>query len=289
MRDGQPTSPWFYLAPTIVILGVAAVYPLVQAFLLSLYDLRWGEAAHFVWFQNFTQLLSDRRVWKVFGRTALFAVLSVGIELALGLLFALAVDRLAWGQGVVRTIVILPLMVSGIATSLIWKVLLDPASGLVNYALALLGIATQPAWFGSSTMALPSLVLVDTWWQTGFSFIVLAAAIKGLPAEIFEAAKIDGASSLQTFRLITLPLLLPVIGTIAIFRLIDTLKVFDIVFGTTGGGPAQSTEMIQTFAYRTAFKFLELGRSSAIMVIFSAIFILICAMLIFRTEKARVA
>lgn len=287
MQDGKTASnsPWLYLLPTIAILGAAALYPLIQAFVLSLYDLRWGESAHFVWFQNFVQLFSDGRVWKVFGRTALFSVLSVSIEIVLGLIFALAVDRLLWGQGIVRTIIILPLMISGIATSLIWKVLLDPASGLVNYVLTLVGAASPPAWFGSSAMALPSLVLVDTWWQTGFSFIVLAAAIKGLPGETFEAAKIDGATSFQTFRFITLPLLLPVIGTIAIFRLIDTLKVFDIVFGTTGGGPAQSTEMIQTFAYRTAFKFLELGRSSAIMVIFSVIFILICAILIFRAEK----
>ncbi|MCB2128245.1 MAG: sugar ABC transporter permease [Rhodobacteraceae bacterium] len=287
MTRGKPTyqSPWLYLVPTIAILAVSAVYPLIQAFALSLYDLRWGETASFVWFKNFGNLLSDHRVWKVFGRTALFSVSSVAIELALGLLFALAVDRLAWGQGIVRTMIILPLMISGIATSLIWKVLLDPASGLVNYVLSLGGVTNAPAWFGSPSMALPSLVLVDTWWQTGFAFIVLAAAIKGLPADTFEAAKIDGASSFQAFRYITLPLLLPVIGTIAIFRLIDTLKVFDIVFGTTGGGPAQSTEMIQTFAYRTAFKFLELGRSSAIMVIFSTIFILICALLIFRAEK----
>jgi len=288
MFDGKSLSqsPWLYLVPTVAILGLSAIYPLVQAFILSLYDLRWGETATFVWFENFIRLFSDWRVWKVFGRTALFAFLSVGIELALGLLFALAVDRFAWGQGIVRTIIILPLMISGIATSLIWKVLLAPASGLVNYVLSVLGVTVAPAWFGSSAMALPSLVLVDTWWQTGFSFIVLAAAIKGLPAETFEAAKIDGASPFQTFRYITLPMLLPIIGTIAIFRLIDTLKVFDIVFGTTGGGPAQSTEMIQTFAYRTAFKFLELGRSSAIMVIFSLIFILICAMMIFRAEKS---
>lgn len=281
----RPVSVWFYLAPTIVILGASALFPLIQAFVLSLYDLRWGEAATFVGVKNFIQLFSDFRVWKVFGRTALFAASSVAIELVLGLMFALAVDRLAWGQGIVRTIIILPLMISGIATSLIWKVLLDPASGLVNYVLSGLGVGAPPAWFGSSAMALPSLVLVDTWWQTGFSFIVLAAAIKGLPGETFEAAKIDGASSFQTFRFITLPLLMPVIGTIAVFRLIDTLKVFDIVFGTTGGGPAQSTEMIQTLAYRTAFKFLELGRSSAIMVIFSVIFILICAALIFRAEQ----
>jgi len=278
---------WLYLVPTIIILGVSALTPLIQAFLLSLYDFRWGGVARFVGVKNFGQLLTDVQMWQVFGRTALFSIFSVTIELILGLLFALAVDRLIWGQAIVRSLLILPLMISGIATSLIWKILLDPTFGLVNYLLSVIGFTSQPGWFGSPIWALPSLILVDSWWQTGFAFIVLSAALKGLPRECFEAAKIDGASSFQTFRWITLPLLLPILATIAIFRLIDTLKVFDIVFGTTGGGPAQATEMIQTLAYRTAFRFLELGRSSAIMVIFSFLFIAICALLIFRSEKVR--
>ncbi|MEY8120927.1 carbohydrate ABC transporter permease, partial [Falsihalocynthiibacter sp. BN13B15] len=114
-------------------------------------------------------------------------------------------------------------------------------------------------------------ILVDTWWQTAFVFIILSAGLKSLPQEPYEAAELEGASGWQTFRHITLPLLKPVLITVIIFRTIDTLKVFDIVFGTTGGGPLQATEVAQTLGYRTAFKFLKFGESAAIMLVFSAI------------------
>ena len=266
------------LLPMVFVLGVSAVYPLLQALAFSLYDWRWGREATFVGLANFISLLQTPKIWQVFGRTTVFSISTVTIEMAIGLAVAIGVDKLTRGQGILRTVLILPLMVSGIATSLVWKVMLDPALGIVNFGLTGIGISSPPAWLGSSSTALGSLVLIDVWWQTGFSFIVLSAAIKGLPGELFEAAKIDGAGPVDTFRFVTLPQLVPIITMIAVFRIIDTMKVFDIVFGTTGGGPGQSTEVIQTLAYRTAFKFLELGESAAIMVVFSLLIVGLAAL-----------
>jgi len=123
---------------------------------------------------------------------------------------------------------------------------------------------------------MPSIIMVDTWWQTAFVFIVLSAGLRSLPLEPYEAAEVDGASSLQSFRYLTLPMLKPVLLTVLIFRTIDCLKVFAIIFGTTGGGPAQITESVQTLAYRTAFKFLFLSRSMTLMVIFSFVILAFC-------------
>jgi multiple sugar transport system permease protein len=166
-------------------------------------------------------------------------------------------------------------MVSGIIVALMWKILLDPTLGIVNYFLRLLSLPTS-AWFGAGTSAMPSIIMVDTWWQTAFVFIVISAGLRSLPTEPFEAAQVDGASSLQSFRFLTLPMLRPVLLTVLIFRTIDCLKVFAIIFGTTGGGPAQLTESVQTLAYRTAFKFLFLSRAMTLMVIFSFIILALC-------------
>lgn len=170
---------------------------------------------------------------------------------------------------------ILPLMVSGIAVSLIWKVMLDPTLGIVNYLLSLVGIP-GPAWLGTVPTAMPSIIMIDTWWQTAFTFIILSSALKSLPAEPFEAARLEGATPFQTFRFVTLPMLKPVLITVIIFRTIDTLKVFDIIFGTTGGGPLRATESVQTLAYQTAFKSYKFGESAAIAVVFSLIILVLC-------------
>jgi multiple sugar transport system permease protein len=132
------------------------------------------------------------------------------------------------------------------------------------------------AWFGNASSAMPSIIMVDTWWQTAFVFIVLSAGLRSLPKEPFEAAEVDGATSLQAFRYLTLPMLKNIIITVLIFRTIDCLKVFALIFGTTGGGPGQITESVQTLAYRTAFKFLFLSRSMTLMVIFSFVILAFC-------------
>jgi len=265
---------YLFITPALIILAITSVYPVIYSLVLSTFDWKWGTDMDFVGVANYTRLLGSKSFWQVLWQTFYFATGAVLVEVALGLGIALVVNRLGFGVGVIRTLLLTPLMVSGIIVSLIWKIMLDPTLGIVNYFLQLLGIAPL-AWLGAVNTAMPSIILIDTWWQTAFVFIVLSAGLQSLPREPFEAAEVDGASGWQTLRYLTLPMLKPVLLTVLIFRTIDTLKVFDIIFGTTGGGPAQSTEAVQTLAYRTAFDFLQLSRSMTLMVIFSVIILAI--------------
>lgn len=261
---------YLFIGPALLVLGLTSIYPVVYSTVMSFFDWEWGGDISFIWFGNYIRYLSDDSFWQVVGQTFYFTAGAVVVELVLGLTLAVIVNRLGFGMGVVRTLLMLPLMVSGIIVALMWKILLDPTLGIINYLLKLVHLPTS-AFFGAPSTAMPSIIMVDTWWQTAFVFIVLSAGLRSLPREPYEAAEVDGASSLQTFRYLTLPMLKPVLLTVLIFRTIDCLKVFAIIFGTTGGGPNMLTESVQTLAYRTAFKFLKLSRSMTLMVIFSLI------------------
>jgi len=265
---------WLYIGPALLLMGITSVYPVLYSLVMSLFSWDWGLSMDFVGLQNYVMYLTDPNFWRVLGHTFYFTVGAVTIEIILGMALAIIVNRLGFGMGIIRTLLMLPLMISGIIVALMWKILLDPTLGIVNYLLRMTGLPTS-VWFGSAGSAMPSIILVDTWWQTAFVFIVLSAGLRSLPRDPFEAAEVDGASGLQAFRYLTLPMLMPVLLTVLIFRTIDCLKVFAIIFGTTGGGPEIATEVVQTLAYRTAFKFLFLSRSMTIMVIFSIIILAI--------------
>ncbi|MGB9669016.1 MAG: carbohydrate ABC transporter permease [Anaerolineales bacterium] len=274
MGKSRGVVGYVYVGPVLVVLGITSIFPTIYSVVMSFFNWNWGLRFDFVGLSNYIHYLSDKMFWQVLGQTFYFTIGAVTVEFILGFALALIINRLGFGMGTIRTILMLPLMVSGIIVSLIWKVLLDPTLGIVNYFMSSIGLS-KLVWFGSPTTAMPSIILVDTWWQTAFVFIVLSAGLRSLPTEPFEAAEVDGANALQKFRYLTLPMLKPVILTVLIFRTIDCLKVFAIIFGTTGGGPAQVTESIQTLAYRTAFKFLLMSRAMTIMVLFSLIILAI--------------
>jgi multiple sugar transport system permease protein len=261
--------------PALVILGLTSVFPAIYSLVMSLFNWDWGLTRDFVGVSNYILYLTDPVFWQILGQTFYFTVGAVSVEFILGFTLALVINRLDVGTGVIRTLLMLPLMVSGIIVALIWKIMLDPTLGIVNYLLKSVGLPTS-VWFGNQATAMPSIILVDTWWQTAFVFIVLSAGLRSLPREPFEAAEVDGASGFQAFRYLTLPMLKPVLLTVLIFRTIDCLKVFAIIFGTTGGGPAQYTEAIQTLTYRTAFRFLQMSRAMTLMIIFSVVILAIC-------------
>jgi multiple sugar transport system permease protein len=268
-------SGYLYILPALVILGLTSVFPAIYSLVMSLFNWDWGLTRDFVGVSNYILYLTDPVFWQILGQTFYFTVGAVSVEFILGFTLALVINRITVGTGVIRTLLMLPLMVSGIIVALIWKIMLDPTLGIVNYLLKSVGLPTS-VWFGNQATAMPSIILVDTWWQTAFVFIVLSAGLRSLPREPFEAAEVDGASGFQAFRYLTLPMLKPVLLTVLIFRTIDCLKVFAIIFGTTGGGPAQYTEAIQTLTYRTAFRFLQMSRAMTLMIIFSVVILAIC-------------
>lgn len=272
---GLADRPALFLLPCVAALAFASLLPAVSAVVLSLHDYNWGKRFDFVGLANYAELLGDREFWTVARNTLAFAVSACAIEVALGLYLATQVDRLPIKGNVVRALLMTPLMVSGIVVALMSKVMFDPFLGIVNHLISFFGLGPS-AFYGSPDTAMASVVAVDVWWQTAFVFIIMLAGLQNLPREPLEAAQVEGASDFQIFWRIKFPLLLPLLLTVVVFRSIDTLKVFDIVFGTTGGGPNLSTEVMQTLAYRTSYGYLQIGKSMTIMVLFSVSILALC-------------
>lgn len=274
-----------FVLPLIVVMGLTSLYPTLFSVWMSFFDWDWGQSFSFVGLANYAELLTSERYHTALWNTVVFTVSAVMVELCLGLLLALAVNRLGRGAGVVRTVLLVPLMVSGIVVALTWKMLLDPSVGPVGFAIQrLLGIPA-PGFLGDPGMAMASIVLIDVWWQTAFVFIVLSAGLQSLPREPLEAAEVDGAGVLARLRYVTLPLLRRVILVILLFRTIDCLKVFAIIFGTTGGGPMTLTESVQMTAYRVAFKQMAMSLSMTMMVLFAGIVTIV--VLVYRRAGAQ--
>ena len=278
---------YILIAPAVLILVVTSLYPAVFSFVLSFFNWNWGNRLDFIGIGNYVDLFESAEFWQVLYQTFFFAIVATTVEMVLGLALAVVVDRLKFGASVIRTLLLTPLMISGIIVALMSKVLLDPMLGIVNFVLGWLGLPLSP-FFGATSTAMGTIIMVDAWWQTAFVFIIVLAGLQSLPREPIEAARVDGASSLQIFFQVKLPMLRPVLYTVLVFRTIDTLKVFDIIFGTTGGGPQISTEVMQTMAYRKAFSFLQMSESMTVMVIFSVIVLAISLIYMRLDERLEV-
>lgn len=259
-----------FLVPLVVVMGLTSIYPTLYSIYMSFFDWNWGQRFNFVGLENYVELLTSAEFRTALLNTFVFTIGAVGVELVLGLGLALAVNRIRRGAQLFRTLLLVPLMVSGIIVAVIWKILLDPTVGIVNYGLHLVGIGPV-GFLGDPGLAMASVILVDTWWSTAFVFIVMSAGLQSIPQEPLEAAEVDGASAVQTFRYVTLPLLRPIVLVVLLFRTIDCMKVFAIIFGTTGGGPLTVTESVQVIAYRTALKQLNMSEAMTMMVIFAVI------------------
>jgi multiple sugar transport system permease protein len=259
-----------FLIPLIVVMGLTSLYPTLYSLYMSFFDWNWGQQFSFVGLANYVEILTTERFRIAFWNTIVFTVGAVIVELALGLGLALVVGRLGRGAAVVRTLLLVPLMVSGIIVATIWKILLDPTLGPVNLLLQRMGIPAL-GFLGDPGMGMASIILIDVWWQTAFVFIVFSAGLQALPKEPLEAAEVDGAGLLARLRYVTLPMLRPIVLVILLFRTIDCLKVFAIIYGTTGGGPLTTTESVQVLAYRLAFKQTNMSLSMATMVVFATL------------------
>ena len=268
-------TPYFFLLPSILILAFTSLYPICYSIYYSFFNWNWGNQKDFVGLSNYISLLTDKKFWIIIKNTFVFAFFACLIEIIIGLLLAIYIDRLKFGSTIIRTLLLIPLMISGISVTMLFKVILDNMFGIIPYFLSFIGIKSN--FFGSYDAAMPTIIGLDVWWQTSFVFIIILAGLQSIPSEPIEAAKMDGATEWEITRYIRLPMIRSLIFLVLIFRSIDTLKVFDIVWGTTGGGPGLATEVLQTYAYRVAFSFLEMSTSMTIMVLFSFVVILLTA------------
>ena len=213
----------------------------------------------FVGVGNYVEILTRRDFWHAFATTLKFTLIDVPVELALGLGLALLLNERLKGLRFWRTLLILPLMTPPVVGSLLWKVIMRPTGGgILNHMLISLGLPMQ-GFLGDPDQAIPSLVAIDVWLYTPFVATILLAGLQSLPREPYEAALVDGASAWQAFRHITLPLLVPYFIVVAFFRAIDSLNVFDTIYGTTGGGPGDASRVLNMMALEEGFLWYNLS------------------------------
>src|SRR2546430_5416221 len=250
--------------PAVVLFVVLTLYPVANLVRMSVSTIEFAHGAE-IWaltpLANLAMLRADEVVPAALRNTLVFVVASVSIEMVLGLALALLVAGMTRGKGLVRTVMILPILVPPVAIGSMWKLLYNYDFGIFNQTLTAVGLAPVN-WLGSTSIALWSVVIVDVWHWVPFVFLILFAAVGRLPVDLLEAARVDGATRWQLLRRVMLPLLRPAIVVALLFRTILAFKVFDEVFLLTSGGPGTSTELVTLHLYKVFFDQNQLGYGS---------------------------
>jgi len=267
-REGR--LAWALAAPALLAIGLVAVFPLGWTFWesLHLHDLRmpW-RGRPFVGLDHYMEAAGDPRFWGALAHTFFFTAASVALELVLGLLLALGLHRAFRGRGLARTAALLPWAIPTVVAALVWRFLFEGPQGAANQILAASGlVADPPVWFSHPQLAWVPLVLADVWKTTPFVALLLLAGLQGIDAELYEAARVDGAGALGRLRHVTLPLLRPALAVALLFRTLDALRVFDQVYVMTGGGPGTATEVLSVYAFQALLRDLRFGYGSALSV-----------------------
>lgn len=252
-----------FVMPAVVLLSLVTVYPIISIIYLSLHQrLLIFDISTFVGFDNYLFLVKDSRFWNAFWNTAYFTGVSVALELLLGLSIAVLLNRKFRFKGMVTAMVLIPWAIPTVVSARMWEWMYNTDFGILNHLLGL-----QVNWLGSPFWAMNAAVLMDVWKTAPFAAILLLAGLNVIPRELYQAARIDGAGAWSIFRRITLPLLMPVILVVLLFRTMDAFRVFDAVYVLTGGGPANSTETLSIYAYKILFQTLQFGYGSTISIV----------------------
>ena len=257
----------FYIFPLPAVLAILVliVAPVLANFVLSLYDFFVGGRAVFIGIENYQRALADTRFWGGVQRTLYFTFTAVPLQLLIGIGIAVLFNRDFPGKGLARTVILLPMVATPVAIALIWALMFNPSLGVLNHFLESLGLP-RSLWVAQSNLAIPSLVLVDTWQWSPMIALILLAAMQSVPAEHYEAARIDGASGWQSFWHITIPGIRSAIVVALILRAVDALKTFDIIYVITEGGPGTASETLNVFAFKTGFQFFHAGYAATLLI-----------------------
>jgi len=288
-RKKRAPLKYLMIAPALIVILVVVIYPLIYSLYLSFNSLLLTtpgkQQMEWIGLGNYIDLLRDDLVYISLKNTAVFTIAAVAIEFLVGLLLALIVNRGIKFDRTVTSVLLIPMMVASVAAGLMWRYLLHEQLGAVNAVIQWIGFS--PLNFRSDPLlAMPTIVACDVWQWTPFMFLLMLAGLQSLPRAPFEAATIDGASSLQTFRHITLQLMRPVILIALTLRTIDAIKTFDMIYTLTRGGPGTLTEVISYYIYRLGFWFYNLGKASAYSYVLLIIISVLCYVMI-RQLRAR--
>jgi ABC-type sugar transport system permease subunit len=281
---------YLLVAPAIIVLLVITVYPLAYTVSNSLQHdvVTSGVPSTWAGLANYQRIFTDNLFVPSLLRTAGFTIVSVAIETVIGLALALTLNKAFPGRGLVRAAVFIPWAVPTVVSAQLWKAMFDPQNGFVNYILTALHLPLgHTTWLGETWTAWAAILVADAWRNTPFMAIVLLAGLQVIPGDIYEAARIDGATAWQTFRRLTLPLLKPALMVALIFRTLSSFLIFDVVYNMTSGGPGTSTTVLSYLDYQAFLVDFDFGYGGAVAIALVAFALLIAAayVRVFRTDQ----
>lgn len=257
-------------APAVLFTVGMIAFPVVYTIWLGFHTYSSTGRASFSGLANYARLAADNEFWHGLWVTLALYALSLVLQLVLGIWLAMVLFNAKRLPGFVRSLFISPFMMPPVVAGMMWLVILDPSLGAANYLLQSVGLP-QSDWLASPTWVIPTVAMIDTWQWAPYVALIVLGGLQSLPPSVYEAAQIDGASAFQTFRRITLPLLLPTIVTATILRSVDLLRFFDIIYITTQGGPGNASNTLNIYGFRVGFEFFNIGYASALMLTLTAI------------------
>jgi len=273
-----------FILPNLLGFAIFTLAPMVFALALSLMSWDGANPIKYVGLKNFGQMFRDDTFWISTFNTIYYVIGTVPTTMICSLLLAVLLNRELKGRNAFRAIYFFPYVASLVAVAVVWNMMFHPSMGPINNLLRSLGVKNPPAWSASTTWAMPTIIGASVWRNAGYYMVIYLAALQGIPRDLYEAARIDGASGWQSFRKITIPLLTPATFFVTIMLTIQGFKVFDLVYVMTGGGPGRATNVLVFTIWDRAFIYSQFGYSSAVAMVLLAI-VLVITVLQFRMEK----
>jgi len=261
-----------FTIPTWIFLSLTILIPFIYGIYISFLNINLASflPASFIGFENYLNVLRAPETWSTFQITLVITIFGLLVQIPLGIILALALHENLRGTKIFRSILITPMLLTPVAVGLTYRFMFDTDLGVINWTLGLLNIE-KVNWLGSQTSALFAIIIVDSWQSIPFVMLLVLAALTAISPSLYEAARVDGASSSQIFRNLTLPLITPTLLVITMIKIMDFLKLFDTLFILTRGGPGNATTTLGLWTYKTGFIFLELSRAAALGVIVAII------------------
>ncbi|WP_313698872.1 sugar ABC transporter permease [Pantoea sp.] len=280
LRQREQRQAWVLLAPMLLVMLLLTAWPLLRTIWLSFTDaalIGSGETPAWIGLENYLYALSNPDFRASIWRTLYFTLVSVTVEGIIGVLVALLLNQKFIGRNVLRVLVILPWALPTIVNAMMWRLNFNPDYGSINALLSQIGfIDGYRSWLGSPDSALNAVMFADIWKNYPLVTLLVLAALQSIPEDLFEAARLDGASAWRRFRAITFPAIVAPLGVALVLRTIDAFKIFDIIYVMTRGGPVDSTKTLSFFVYQESFSYLRAGSGAAYAILMT----LMCALLI---------
>ena len=274
LEKQEHRAAFFFLLPSFVLFMVFTVISFSASFVLSFFDWDLITTPHFVGFHNYVELMNDPLFRKVLFNTLYFTALTVPLSALVGLIIALGLNQKIKGVAIYRTVYFMPAVTSLVAVSLLWQWIFDGNYGLLNNILSILGVSHPPQWLSSTEWAMPALIIMSVWTNSGMTMVLFLAGLQNISQHLYEAAAIDGASKFKKFLYITLPVLTPTTFFVLVITTIHSFQVFTQALIMTKGGPADATNTIVYFIYQNGFEYFKMGyASAAAWVLFTIIFV----------------